>query len=116
MMLRIAELYYRSTMNNSLPDSLQMISNDVELKKTKSKESIEKGNSIVKRLADIYQNDLQYYLSLKGTPYAKGVERETNQALAVFQELIRLSKLKDQKAITVDLQKRFEQLEAQYSR
>jgi len=53
---------------------------------------------------------------LKGTPYAKSVERETNQALAVFQELIRLSKLKDQKAITDDLQKRFEQLEAQYSR
>lgn len=116
MMLRIAELYYRSTMNNVLPDSLQMLSNDVELKKTDSKESIEKGNTIVKRLADIYQNDLQYYLSLKGTPYAKSVERETNQALAVFQELIRLSKLKDQKAITDDLQKRFEQLEAQYSR
>jgi len=116
MMLRIAELYYRSTMSNALPDSLQMLSNDVELKKTDSKESIEKGNSIVKRLADIYQNDLQYYLSLKGTPYAKGVERETNQALAVFQELIRLSKLKDQKAITDDLQKRFDQLEAQYSR
>jgi hypothetical protein len=116
MMLRIAELYYRCAMDNNSSDSLMAMSKDVEQINISNKQNIEKGNAIVKRLADIYQDDMNYYFSLRGTSYAKAVERETNQAMAVFQELIRLSKLTNQKAITDDLQKRFEQLEVQYSR
>lgn len=113
MMLRIAELYYRGAKQSG--DSLT-ISGDVEHNATTDKANIEKGNAIIKRLADIYENDLNYYLSLKGTTYAKGVERETNQGMAVFQELLRLSKIDNQKAITDDLQKRYDQLEAKYMR
>lgn len=110
MMLRIAELYYRGAQYN---ENGVALAGDVE-KSAPDKADIEKGNAIVKRLADIYENDLNYYLSLKGTSYAKGVERETNQGMAVFQELLRLSKIDNQKAITDDLQKRYDQLEAKY--
>lgn len=113
MMLRIAELYYRGAKQSG--DSLT-ISGDVEHNATTDKANIEKGNAIIKRLADIYENDLNYYLSLKGTSYAKSVDRETNQGMAVFQELLRLSKIDNQKAITDDLQKRYDQLEAKYMR
>ncbi len=113
MMLRIAELYYRGAKQSG--DSLT-ISGDVEHNATTDKTNIEKGNAIIKRLADIYENDLNYYLSLKGTSYAKSVDRETNQGMAVFQELLRLSKIDNQKAITDDLQKRYDQLEAKYMR
>lgn len=113
MMLRIAELYYRGAKQSG--DSLT-ISGDVEHNATTDKANIEKGNAIIKRLADIYENDLNYYFSLKGTSYAKSVDRETNQGMAVFQELLRLSKIDNQKAITDDLQKRYDQLEAKYMR
>ncbi|MBS1763925.1 MAG: DUF2723 domain-containing protein [Bacteroidetes bacterium] len=113
MMLRIAELYYRGAQQN---EGTLALTGDVEHQSTSDKADIDKGNIIVKRLADIYENDLNYYLSLKGTSYAKGVDRETNQGMAVFQELIRLSKIDNQKAITDDLQKRYDQLEAKFMR
>lgn len=113
MMLRIAELYYRGAKQSGDPLT---ISGDLEHYATTDKANIEKGNAIIKRLADIYENDLNYYLSLKGTSYAKSVDRETNQGMAVFQELLRLSKIDNQKAITDDLQKRYDQLEAKYMR
>jgi hypothetical protein len=119
MMLRIAELYYRSTnTDNFRVDSTGNLvkTDDVELKNNSDKQAIEKGNAIVKRLADIYENDLTYYFSLRGTSYAKSVDREMNQGMAVYQELIRLSKVAKQTEITADLQKRFEQLENQFSR
>lgn len=118
MMLRIAELYYRSTLTNqTMVDSSGALvsTNDIEQKNASDKTSIEKGNAIVNRLADIYQDDLRYYFSLKGTKYAKSVERETNQAMAVYQELIRLSKLTNQAAITGDLEKRFKELESKFT-
>lgn len=116
MMLRIGELYYRAAMDNKNPlDTLSITNSDVELKQTDKQASIDKGNAIVKRLADIYEDDLNYYFSLRGTSYFKSVDREMNQAMAIYQELIRLSKLTNQTAITADLEKRFKKLEERYT-
>ncbi len=117
MMLRIAECYYRTAMPQTQLNEMgaPIESSDVELKNQKDKVTIEKANSIIKRLADIYQDDLGYYFSLRKTKYSKSIEREMNQAMAIFQELIRLSKLTNQTAITADLQKRFKELEGQYT-
>ena len=116
MMLRIGELYYRATMDNKNPlDTLNITHSDVELKQTDKQASIDKGNAIIKRLADIYEDDLNYYFSLRGTSYFKSVDREMNQAMAIYQELIRLSKLTNQTAITTDLEKRFKKLEERYT-
>lgn len=116
MMLRIAELYYRSATSAPAIDSAgNIISSDVELKGKSDLANIQKANAIVKRMADIYEDDLQYYFALKKTKYQKQIEREMNQAMAIFQELIRMSKMKNQAAITVDLEKRFKEMEKKYT-
>jgi hypothetical protein len=87
----------------------------MEFPEQKRKQAIETANSITRRMADIYEDDLGYYFSLKGTPYLKYVERDMGQAMAVFQELIRMSQTAGQTEITKNLQDRFKKLEAQYS-
>lgn len=115
MMLRIAELYYRSATSVPVSDSLgNIISSDMELRAQSDKANIDKANAIVKRLADIYQDDLNYYFSLRKTKYQKQIEREMNQAMAIINELIRLSKLKNQTALTAELEKRFKEIEKAY--
>lgn len=116
MMLRPIELYYRAANSitaNPLDSSLN--SSSIELPEQKRKQAIENANAIVKRMADIYEDDLNYYLSLKGTEYIKFVDRDMNQAMAVFQELIRLAKTADQKEILKDLEPRFKKLEARFT-
>ncbi len=110
MMLRPVEMYYLigqagdSSMNNT----------GIELPEQKRKQAIATANSIVKRMADLYEDDLAYYFSLKGTSYIKSVDRDMGQAMAVFQELIRMSKSSGQTEIVKNLEERFKKLEAQY--
>jgi hypothetical protein len=113
MMLRPVELYYAIGKSGGTgPDTLS--AEMMELPETKRKQAIETANSITKRMADIYEDDLQYYFSLKGTPYLKHVERDMGQAMAIFQELIRMSRGAGQTAIVANLEERFKKLEAQY--
>ena len=116
MMLRPIELYYRSAMNINLnPMDTALNSSSVELPGQKRKQVIETANLIVKRMADIYEDDLNYYFSLKGTEYIKFVDRDMNQAMAVFQELIRLAKTAGQKDIVKNLEPRFNSLEKRFT-
>ena len=116
MMLRPIELYYRAGQSmGANPMDSAFNSNTVELPEQKRKHAIEAGNSIVKRMADIYEDDLNYYFSLKGTEYIKFVDRDMNQAMAVFQELIRLAKTADQKEVVKNLEPRFKSLEARFT-
>ena len=116
MMLRPIELYYRAANNISAnPLDSALNSSSIELPEQKRKQSIETANAIVRRMADIYEDDLNYYLSLKGTDYIKFVDRDMNQAMAVFQELIRLAKTADQNDIIKDLEPRFKKLEARFT-
>jgi len=115
MMLRIVENYYACA-KGSMPDdsSAVAMSGDIEKNDQSSAQAIQKANSIVKRLADIYEDDLHYYFSLKGTEYIKSVDRDMNQAMAVFQELQRLTRNAKQMQISGDLEKRFKELEKRF--
>jgi hypothetical protein len=118
MMLRIADLYYRAGAPDSPQDTAGIantMGNDTELKSKSKKENIDKANAIIKRLDEIYEDDLKYYISLKGTEYAKSVERESNQAMAVIQELKRMVTVANQKAVADDLDKKFKALEARFN-
>ncbi|HKR06558.1 MAG TPA: DUF2723 domain-containing protein [Bacteroidia bacterium] len=114
MMLRIIENYYDCAKAGTANDSSVVPTSDIEKSDQSSAQAIQKANSIVKRLADIYEDDLHYYFSLKGTEYVKGVDRDMNQAMAVFQELQRLTRQAKQTQITTDLEKRFKELEKKY--
>jgi hypothetical protein len=115
MMLRIIENYYDCAKGNTSNDSSSVaITGDIEKNDQSSAQAIQKANSIAKRLADIYEDDLHYYFSLKGTEYAKNVERDMNQAMAVLQELQRLTKNAKQTQLNSDIEKRFKELEKNY--
>lgn len=117
MMLRIADLYFAAANFNSMPevDSTGMIINrGMELNDAKSKAAIETGTTILHKLADTYENDIEYYLSLKGTPHYKLIERDMGQALAVMQELIRLARNSKQDALVKELEGRFKTVEQKY--
>ncbi len=116
MMLRIADLYYRAGSPETPLDSAALANTmgDPEQKGKWKQEQTDKANAIVKRLADIYEDDLNYYLSLKGTEYVKGVDREMNQGMAVMQELKRMAASASQKPVADDLEKRFKALEPRF--
>ncbi|MCF8296227.1 MAG: DUF2723 domain-containing protein [Saprospiraceae bacterium] len=61
---------------------------------------IEKGNEIIERLIDIYTNSLKYYFSFRGEK-AKLIERDKQQALAVFQRISQTTKTYGQDSLNV---------------
>lgn len=54
---------------------------------------------IGKRLADIYEDDLNYYVSLNGTEYLKHVERDINTSMMGVSELTRMARMTGQEAL-----------------
>jgi hypothetical protein len=73
-------------------------------------------NAITKRLADICEDDVEYYMSLKGTEHFRGVERDLGQSVAIFQELLRMARQAKQDALVKDLDERFKKIEQAYYR
>lgn len=115
MMLRPIDIYYNIGKGNmsNLPDSTRN-SSTIELPEQKKQQAIEKANAITLRMADIYENELEYYYSLKGTEYLKYVDRDMNQAIAIFNELIRMARMNGQNEVVAKLEPRFKKLESQY--
>jgi tetratricopeptide (TPR) repeat protein len=116
MMLRITELYYaigRSAAAQGT-DPMMQLDQGIEFKDEKSKKAIDTGNQILTRLADIYENDLEYYFSLKGTKYFKLVEREMGQGIAVMQELERLARNSGQAKLAKEMEDRFKVIEQKF--
>jgi hypothetical protein len=117
MMIRLIELYYGVANFNKTqidPATGMVITGDVELNDAKSKQALESGNTITKRLADIYENDINYYLSLKGTKYFKLVEKDMGQGIAVMQELGRMARNAGQESLSKELETRFKAIEQKY--
>lgn len=102
-MTKIAELYYRAggAMNR---DTLSV--GDPELNKA-NKELIDKGNAIASRILDIYSNNIDYYLSLKGTKYYKLVDQDENQAMYILQALAQTLKNTNQTELAKKAEKAF---------
>ena len=104
-MTRVAEQYFRIAGNQN--DSLNNASNDVELNVRKS--CREKGMTILKRLEEIYSDNMDYYLSLKkDRDLYKLVDSEVNQALYVLQSLPNMAKANGEKQLGDSLQKKFQ--------
>jgi hypothetical protein len=112
--LRLIETYYKNGIAAEQADSTGAMNNDVERMRMSAKTNFEKGNKIATRLADITEDDLNYYFSLGGTQYFSNVERELNQSMAVIMELSRLAKLSKQDKLAADMDARFKKLEARY--
>lgn len=118
IMLRIIDQYYRIAMHNTAAqqgiDPLQFTTSDIEKSNNSDKQIFEKGNSIARRLSEIYEDDMEYYLSLKGTEYFKSVEREAGTALAIIQELGRMARVSGQTAVANEMDEKFKALEKRY--
>jgi hypothetical protein len=116
MMLRPIEIYFAAARGtNALSPDSSLNSNNVELPAQRSKHAIDMGLSISRRLAEICEDDLNYYLSLKGTEFNKFTERDLNQSMAVFNELIRMAKEAKQDQLVKELEPKFKKLEDRYS-
>ena len=96
------------------PATGMVINQGMELNDTKSKQAQDTGNAIMKRLAEIYENEIEYYLSLKGTKYFKLVEKDLGQGIAVMQELGRMARNSGQDALSEEMEARFKTIEQKY--
>ena len=102
-MTKVAELYYRAAGAMNGMDSLA--SNDLELSNKNA--LIAKGNAISQRMIDIYADNMNYYLSLKGTKYFKLVDSDMNQALYILQAMSGILKQTNQKELSDKAEKQF---------
>jgi len=76
-------------------------------------EATEKANALVKEIANIYENDLGFYFSLKGE-LADNVDNEKQQAMSVMQRLVMITRMFKQDALNKDLDARFKKLEEKF--
>ncbi len=114
--LRIADGYYDAAkydVNTGTP--IVPITPELERRDKSVSHAISMGNAVVNRLADITEDDLHYFLSLKGTKWHKGIERDMNQSMAVFQELYRMAQKANQDSLASDLERRFAVLSQRYN-
>ena len=74
----------------------------------------EKANKIVERLTDIYEDDLNYYLSLTDS-YAKQTKTESQRAMSVLQRMLNLSKIYKQDTLSKNIEERVSKLHDAYT-
>ena len=73
----------------------------------------EKANLIIEKLVDIYEDDLNYYLSLEGE-YAEKTDNEKKRAMSVMQRLMTITKAYKQEELAKDIEERFAKLQGDY--
>ena len=105
-MTKIAELYYRAAGDYNRVDSL--LPGDVE--QGRKKELVAKANAISERIVKIYSDNLNYYLSLKGTKYFKLVDMDMQQALYIMQSMTGILRQTNQKEFSTKVEKQFMEL------
>jgi hypothetical protein len=103
-MIRIAEMYYRAAGSFASSDT-SLTRSDVEM--NTSKQLVEKGNAISKRVFDLYSENLDYYLSLKGSKHYKLIDADMNQALYILQTTVGMLKQTRQDTLAATSEKRF---------
>ncbi|REJ82959.1 MAG: DUF2723 domain-containing protein [Bacteroidetes bacterium] len=102
-MTKIAELYYRCAGEFGRMDTTQLS----EAEKSRNQELIAKANAISERIVDIYSDNMNYYLSLKGTKHFKFIEQEMSQALYIMQAMTGTLKQTSQKELAEKTEKTF---------
>ena len=73
----------------------------------------EKANPIVEQLADIYEDDLNYYLSLEGE-FLEKTDNEKKRAMSVMQRLMTIAKAYKQEELAKNIEERFAKLQGDY--
>ena len=73
-----------------------------------------KANKISKRLSDIAQDNLRYYLPLS-KKYKSSLDYEIRKNMSIMQELLHLSRAYKQDKLNANLEKQFKMLFAEYS-
>jgi len=76
-------------------------------------EEPEKANKIVKKLIEIYEDDLDYYLDLTGD-YARAVKVVTERAMSVMQRMGALSKAYKQEELAKEIEEKFTALQGRF--
>jgi hypothetical protein len=112
--LRIADTYYDCARYKAGEGAALPVAPGRENAAQSAAHAVAMGNAIVQRLGEITEDDLRYYLSLKGTKYFKGIERDLQQGMAILQELQRLARNAGQDTLASGLQERFSALEKKY--
>ncbi|MBI5218059.1 MAG: DUF2723 domain-containing protein [Bacteroidia bacterium] len=110
----IADAYYRASKidkNGTLLKDDNKMEKDGKISKPNA---LEKANEMVKRLADITVNDLNYYFSV-GPEYAQGVDYEKRRSMMVMQELVRMTKQYKQDDLNKELEAKFNLLYQKYT-
>ncbi len=101
-MTKIAELYYRAA-GAMGTDSLAQDN----MEGSRRTELINKANAISERVLNIYYDNMNYYLSLKGTKYYKLVDTEMNQALYILQSISNTLRMTRQTEMAGKAEKKF---------
>ncbi|NNM16737.1 MAG: DUF2723 domain-containing protein, partial [Bacteroidia bacterium] len=115
VMLRMAESYYKAAILGDKEGLDGGLITGVEQTSQGKQEILEKGDAITKRLADIYENDLEYYFSLVGTDHFPGVKRDLEQGMAIMRELGRLAGLSGNKELEAEIKGKFDAFSARYA-
>jgi uncharacterized membrane protein len=118
MMLRPIEQYFQLAQGLQRPEITpdgKINMRSIELPEAERKRALESAKAITLRMADHYEDELQYYFSLKRTPYIRIVDREYNQAMAIFNELLRIAKANNAEDLVKNLEPRFRKLEQQFT-
>lgn len=121
MMIRVAEMYYaianygatkgrpamRDTLANGQVVEMPAIAEKPPVPFKRSDEALAKGDAIMKRLGEIYENDVEYYHSLLGSLHFNSISDEAGQCLAVFRELDRICTNNGRTKIADEMKARF---------
>ncbi len=125
MMIRVAEMYYGVANYGSSPGRAAItdpnnpsvvlvpaIPASTPIPFPRSKEATENADQIMKRLGEIYENDFNYYASLKNTEFFSGVQDELGQSVAVLRELERIANNYERTEIAAIMRKKYEMAES----
>mgnify|MGYP006143143455 FL=1 len=125
MMIRVAEMYYGVANYGSSPGRAAItdpnnpsvvlvpaIPASTPIPFPRSKEATENADQIMKRLGEIYENDFNYYASLKNTEFFSGVQDELGQSVAVLRELERIANNYERTEIAALMRKKYEMAES----
>lgn len=74
-----------------------------------------KGNKLAQELADIYTDDMQFYLTLKGKD-SESVDNEKQQCMGVLQRILMMTKQYKQDALNKKIESDFTKFSSQYTR
>ncbi len=113
-MIRVVENYYEAASYNKLTGRLneQGIPERVRMNDT---QTFDKGNALARKMAAVFENDLDYYFSLSMKD-AQVFDRDMQQGMAVINELRRMAKDKKQTALASELESTYKRLEDAYSK